>query len=360
MNSNQTIGIYKGPKTLSIMPTYGCPAECKNCGTLSSPRDKTSVDLDYILKGIKEAKELGFFNVVFTGGEPTLKWHNLLKGIEYATSINFPTRVVTNAYWATSHKHAVNKLQKLKDSGLNEINYSTGDEHAQFVPFERVVTATIAALEVGFDPHIMIEVKDGRMITKDIFLSDPAILALSKENRARVNVIESPWMPMDPFEVENYDEGTLVNEKNILRTKGCDSVLQTYVLQANGNIGSCCGLGMRIIPELNTADVNEEGFLEKAIERSENDVLKLWLHYSGPERILQWVAEKDPSIDWENMYAHKCQACLRIYKDPMINKILREHYHEIVGDLMFTAWLEEELLPEKLGDVIQTSRRYGD
>ena len=47
------------------------------------------------------------------------------------------TRVVTNAFWATNHSRALEKLQALKAAGLDEINYSTGDETCQIYPITK-------------------------------------------------------------------------------------------------------------------------------------------------------------------------------------------------------------------------------
>src|SRR4051794_32880804 len=65
--------LFPGPKTLSIMPTFQCSAQCADCGTFSSPYDKTTLNLETILSSIDQAKELGFANVVFTGGEASIR-----------------------------------------------------------------------------------------------------------------------------------------------------------------------------------------------------------------------------------------------------------------------------------------------
>jgi MoaA/NifB/PqqE/SkfB family radical SAM enzyme len=63
------------------MLTFTCPAACSNCGTPSSPHNRTSISRERILSLIQEAKQLGFSNVVFTGGEVTLRWDDLRRAI---------------------------------------------------------------------------------------------------------------------------------------------------------------------------------------------------------------------------------------------------------------------------------------
>ena len=78
---NNISGIFRGPRTLAIMPTFRCVASCASCGTLSNPGDRTELTLTAILRGIEEAECRHFANIVFTGGEPTLCWENLLQAI---------------------------------------------------------------------------------------------------------------------------------------------------------------------------------------------------------------------------------------------------------------------------------------
>ncbi len=95
------------------MPTFTCPASCKNCGTFSSPKDKNFITLEAIKKSIIQAKELNFSNIVFTGGESTLRWNDLKIGIKFARELGLPTRIVTNAHWAKNEKITNNKIQEL-------------------------------------------------------------------------------------------------------------------------------------------------------------------------------------------------------------------------------------------------------
>ncbi len=46
-----------------------------------------------------------------------------------------------------------------------------------------------------------------------------------------------------------------INKTNLLARGGCDSILSTTTLQADEQLAACCGLGMRLIPELQLGDV---------------------------------------------------------------------------------------------------------
>jgi hypothetical protein len=298
---------------------------------------------------------LGFANVVFTGGEPTLRWTDLLTAIHHARGLKFPARLVTNAHWANDEGEAMHRVDALVGAGLTEINYSTGDEHAHFIPLDNLAKAIIAALAHSLRLAVMIELRATRIITKELLLAHPKICLLDQTEKNRIRVVESPWMPLNPAEIERYPEGAAVNSQNIASTAGCDSVLQTYVVQADGRVGACCGLGMRITPELNVGVSQGPRFLRDAVSDAEGDLLKLLLHYKGPSKLLAWAATKDPRIAWENLYAHKCQACLRIYKDPVVGDVVRRHHSELIGGLLQAAWMEEEFYPH-LQRSVRTTR----
>ena len=327
------------PRTLSIMPTLQCNAACTDCGTDSNPRARGRLSLENICRAIDEASEDGFVVVVFTGGEATLARRELLAGIEYAAGRGLPTRLVTNGHWSRSEDSARRRIAEWCQAGLNEINFSTGDEHVRFVPIYRVATAARLSVEAGLRVSIMVEYRSDSTVTRRDL---EALLDVDNLRRnypdSYLSIIESPWMPLSPHEVANYPPGTTIDASNIAGRKGCDSVLQTITVQGDGALAACCGLGMRRIPELEVGHVQDTSIAE-AQRRAESDFLKLWLRVEGPERILAWAAQKNPDIAWEGQYAHRCQACLRMYGDPAVRRVISEHWTEKVADISFASWL---------------------
>jgi hypothetical protein len=233
---------------------------------MSGPQVRDSIPLPTILEAIREAKELNFYNVVFTGGEATLRWNDLLTAIRYAHDLGFPTRLVTNAYWANSMEAAEQRLTALINAGLSEINFSTGDEHTRFIPLENVINATVAAVRLQFRVWIMVELRAARQVTSASILRHSRISDLSEDERALIEVAESPWMPLNPTILEDYPSGVTADRLNLKSHIACHNILQTYTVQADGKVGACCGIGMRTIPELNVTTVDEPSFLKRAIE----------------------------------------------------------------------------------------------
>lgn len=292
-----------------------------------------------MISAIDQAGVLGYKVVVFTGGEATLVGSDLTRAIKRANLRGMSTRLVTNAYWATSLEEARRRTTSLAEAGLAEINYSTGDQHSRFVPLENVIRATRAALEASLNVSVMVELVGARKITKATVEGHPEFQSVVRDFPGKwVNVHESPWMPLSDLVVSRYPDGVAINRSTLSATRGCNSVLSTTTVEADGVIGACCGLGMRLIPELQLG-TEDTTTLADADRRAADDFLKRWIRVEGPAKILAWAAEIDPEIKWENMYAHRCQACLRLYKDPRVRKVVREHHFQKLADVIFSEWL---------------------
>ena len=332
------------------MPTYQCNAACENCGTLSNPSTRIHLSQDQVVRAITEAAELDFLNVVFTGGEPTLRPRILEAGIALAARLGLRTRIVTNAYWAKTIKLAEKKISDLVEIGLDEINFSSGDQHARFVPMDRIVNAILAACEIGIRFHVMIETTSQNKLRKTNFIEHPLLFSKIRDTNMAMWIEESPWMPLDPGIHAKYDDGQAIDEKNLASCKGCSSILQTIVLQADGRIGACCGLGMRTVPELQVGHIDDETPIRRAIEIAEKDLLKIALRYLGAEKILAWSSTFDSSIEWKSRYAHRCQACMRVYKDPKVRKVIQDNIDSIADDVIYSAVFDEVLWPRYLSE----------
>jgi len=326
-------------RILSVMPTYRCTAACKHCGTLSHPKENSWLPIDDMLGAIDEAAQADYELVVFTGGEATLAGEHLTLGIRRAAEHGMAVRLVTNGWWAASEEDATVVLGEWVEAGLTELNLSTGDQHARFVPVDSVIHAIAAGAAHDLTVALMVEIVDGRTLSGEDIQSHPGFLEMRERHpQARISIHESPWMPLSPSRTYSYPDGQAVNRSNVSACPGCDSILTTTTVQADGRIAACCGLGIRRIDELQLGRVGSLS-IQEADERAGNDFLKRWIKVQGPEKILAWAAEIDPEIEWEDMYAHRCQACLRLYKDPRVREVVSNHHLEKMAEVLFEEWL---------------------
>lgn len=321
--------VIPGKRTLSIQPTQQCTAACEHCGTFSSPGTKARLSKDFAEEAIRQAAQEGFLEVAFTGGEPTLSGKWLLQAIELAKSLGLGARLVTNGWWGRTEDLAQKNARSFAEAGLDEITFSTGDQHARFVCVDAVIRGVCAAVRAGMHVSVVVELIKPRSVTRAGLEARPDIRKLRVDCAGtRLNFYESPWMPLNPMEIEHYPNGAMVNASNLGRKGGCGDILQTITIGPDGTVGACCGIGMRLIPALQLGNIADTSIAE-ATRNADADPLKRWIRAAGPEQILAWAATHDPGMKWENMYAHRCQACIRMYTDPAVQKVLREQQPEL-------------------------------
>lgn len=163
------------PHTVTLMTTNRCTANCHTCGVGASPVRTSRLSLEKMCRYIDEAAELGVRLIVFSGGEPFLLGDALDSAVRYAALTGLLTRIVSNAFWATSKEIALERLGKLKRAGLCEVNFSTGDNHQQFVPVQNVINGAFAATELRMTCAIMIELHKNNSYTTESFLAEDQI-----------------------------------------------------------------------------------------------------------------------------------------------------------------------------------------
>ena len=92
----------------------------------------------------------------FTGGEPFLNVDLLLKAVEMAAALKIPsTFVETNCFWCKDDDLTRQRLQALKEKGLQGILISVNPYYAEYVPFERTDRCIQISLEV-FGPDVIV------------------------------------------------------------------------------------------------------------------------------------------------------------------------------------------------------------
>ena len=81
----------------------------------------------------------------------------------------------------------------------------------------------------------------------------------------------------------------------------------------------------------------------------------MWLSVDGPERIVKYLAEKEPTLESEIRLtnAHPCQTCTDIYQNPKLREASQKYYKEKVGEVL----LKESFEKEKLKKVVEVRRK---
>jgi len=346
------------PLTLGLITTLQCTAACAGCCFGCTPRRAGRMKLDEILRYITEAKAMGTKVVVFSGGECFLLRRDLEAAISYAHARGLMTRCVTNAYWATDYAGAHATLERFRLAGLDEINFSTGVSHAKYIPPTRVINATRAALDLGMRCAVAVEMRSDSPLNKRRLLSHPRLRETLQDPKKKALLIveESPWIPADGTPRRATERRAVLDSGNLVARKRCESILGTVAVLPNANMFACCGLTAAKIPELNLGSLRRHSMAD-LYEDAVADIMKVWLFVEGPERILAWAARKDAAIRWEGMYAHSCEACQAVYRDPRVRRIIRDHYEERVADVYFRLSLLTHQLPAATKGCRTSARR---
>ncbi|HAZ08863.1 MAG TPA: radical SAM protein [Elusimicrobia bacterium] len=325
-----------GPTHLTILPTYRCTAACEQCCFESSPQISGRLPLDNILEYIDEAASSfpSLKLVVFSGGECFLLRDDLDAAISRVTERGLMSRCVTNGYWATSARAAADRVAALKQAGLTEINFSTGDNHQRFVPFDRVALGAVATAAAGIRTIIAVEGYRESAFSVEAALEHPTIKEFRDARPARggLSFFSNVWIPFRSDSAVSQDPS--LASGGDASAEGCDNVLENVVITPHQRVSSCCGLTFEHIPEMKLGPAGVVSL--KDIYYSQfDDFIKLWLRVEGPERILQFAASKNPRVVYPQDLSHPCQSCAELFRNQEVRKTLRDCYPEKIHDVIF-------------------------
>lgn len=335
------------PQTLCIMPTFQCTAACRSRGMNSRPRDHTWLSLEQMDAAITQAADRGYQEVVFSGGEATLAAENLIAAMRRVQAHGLTCRLVSNAHWAHTPTEAERLVDRLIACGLAHLTVSTGDEHARFVPLTSVMTAAAAAAARGLPVSIVVETALGRTITTATLAARPELRAIRERNPdASIDLLEGIWTPISPYQYGRYPDGWAFDHHHSEAGGGCQELFSMMTVQANGVLSACCGLGIRWVSDLAFGTIRDTTLAEAERQARQRFLLR-WLRTHGPQGILAWASAHDSGISWSGLYAHRCQACLRVFRDPRVTRLTSERGAEMAAEI---AFIESVLEPADAKD----------
>lgn len=134
---------------LHLLLSYTCNYECEHCFVWGSPQQSGTMTLTQVENILDQGKELGTVEwIYFEGGESFLFYPVLVKGASLAAQMGFKVGIVTNGYWATDLRDAIEWLRPL-DGLVADLTVSADIYHASEKMSQAVQTAQAAAEELG-------------------------------------------------------------------------------------------------------------------------------------------------------------------------------------------------------------------
>ncbi len=336
------------PSSLTFLTTYRCTAACAECCFQSSPGNPGRMLELAECTGIIDQAAESFSSlrlVVFSGGECFLMGEALMRAIAHAVGKGFLTRCVTNGYWGKERSHAARMAGALAVAGLKEINFSTGDDHQCFVPVQAVVHAALECARRGIRTLIVVEGHSRSKFRLQDLLRHPDLLEFigREPGAANLQLLQNVWIPFNTDRViEHPDILELRHRAREGGETGCNQILHNLVVTPDLQLASCCGLTLEYIDELKLGRIQDN--LRGLFEAQTDDFIKLWLYTDGPNKILEFVREKNPSIATGRHVVHPCQACALMFNDGEVKREISRRYMEVFDDVMFKFHLKQERL----------------
>jgi MoaA/NifB/PqqE/SkfB family radical SAM enzyme len=341
------------PVTLSLIVTNKCTSACLNCCFQCNPMNNTRLSLHeakrYIDQSIEAYNSIKL--LVITGGECFTLRKDLDRIIDYSTSKGLHVRVVTNAYWAISVKNAYFRLKDLVNVGLQELNISTGDEHQKWVPYDNIIFAITAAMELNLLTVVNVETSKISQFNINQLKTDYRLDKYKHLFEKKLIIIGGVWMPFvksTEFELnssEKRQEKQIIWQEKIGR---CTSLFNTISIHPTHYMNACCGLTSEYIPYLRLGSLKKNP-IKFLYEYQFQDFLKIWLFTEGPKNILDFCFKKrDMPMFNVQRGIHICQICIEIFREKQNITILQQNYEELFSNVMFKYSILKEKYTKQL------------
>lgn len=320
----------RGLRELVFSVTNRCTARCRDCPIVHEDIEHRSLSATDMIDIISEILPWNTLKlVVFTGGEPFLLGNDLKETVRFAADNDILTRIVTNAYWASSKEKALHILSAYKQAGVSEINISCDDYHQEYIPLEYVKHANEAACELGVPALLAHRICPGSNITVD-YLSQFLGVDLHEFKRGEENPKNNVCLSGVNVPIKNKSWIKDDDYKGLSCSwlDPCPSVLSKIIISPDKSVQICCGIASSAIEEFNIGTLEKDGCLLDILKYGNEDLLTNWLALAGPSSILEFVRQKDPTISLPTKYVNRCHLCDELFTREDVREILHKHAAE--------------------------------
>lgn len=318
------------PEAISFITTYNCTSTCRGCCFGCSPLRTEKLSLlqmrhivDEVISSFPCVK-LG----ILTGGECFMLGEDMYAIIKYMHDAGLKTRLVTNGYWASSMDISTAVIQRLKNIGLDEINFSTGDYHQKYVSVDYVINGIISAIDSKMKVAVNVE---NHLVNNKVTSSDiqkmPRMNGYSKS--PYLTIIDSIWIEKEQNEVNQAMECI-----NAGQSKRCKQLFSVITISPKNELLCCCGLTALRHRYLTIGEIRNNS-LRQMWDSQFLDILKIWLYTEGPDKIIEFVKarNKDIKIDSQKR-EHTCEKCMKILTNAEVLDVLKATYQQVLPRLM--------------------------
>lgn len=305
------------------MYTHTCNITCRHCGILSSPQNKNKMRMEDARRYITEAAAIPRFEkVTFTGGEPLLYQDEHVELLELCKAHGLATRIVTNGFWAKKRDKGLALLSRLKEAGLEEINFSADKFHLEFQDASILKNGLECARELGFARIVsfvtnedvppldafsrMYDIPRDQLVDLRLYMDHLDVMERLKDEK--IFVFYGGLIGLG--RAEDYPEELRYVPLSVFPSgEGCHEVVNKPVIYPDGDFQACCCAGgkMKTFTVGNLHEHSLRELYEKMFRRSH------WLYINsyGPKELFEAVARARPDLPRRETYTSICEVCVR-------------------------------------------------
>jgi hypothetical protein len=356
------------PHSITVLTTDKCTAECRHCCMNSSPTRTHALTYEQIAAALRQLFDN--FNikvVIFAGGEPTLLGDDLLAAIRFCKMNGVISRIVTNAYWATSPEAALAKCTELREAGLDEFNVSMDDYHEPYIAFERVKMAYDAAMQLDFSAVVIANcVGKDSTLTPEFLEGQFGMSCVQMQRRFDVDGFSKFWerseggkaivlsntfvqrlgrgIDLVSDEECNYDSDMSDVPPEAEAFGGCPWAVRSCAISPRNHLVACCGFELQGNPILDFGKLTEHNAVD-LVDRADNDLITNMIALIGPPKLMQLLKELVPDEVCfpRPIYHSYCETCHDLVGIEKNRRALYKHQGEFAEVILKArAELEEK------------------
>lgn len=135
-----------------LLITTSCPIECDHCQHTCTAQGEW-MDEKTLKKTMVEFHKNDIDLTKISGGEPFLFFNKLLKAIDIISEYYNPNNIAiaTSGFWANNKKETYDKLQRVKERGIQTLQVSVDRFHLKKVPLRNIENILKISKDVGMN-----------------------------------------------------------------------------------------------------------------------------------------------------------------------------------------------------------------
>lgn len=294
------------PKTVALLITKQCTAQCKMCCFECSPQTDEKMPMEWIEKLIEEAAVIeGIETIGFSGGEPFLEYQNLLKMFKLAKDKNKKVICTSNGFWGDTYDKALKIVSEIRAAGLDRLSLSVDQFHGEYIGIDRIKNILKASSEISLAVDI------GSVITKSKSKLGGIFDEIAEE---MVNVphYTAACLPVGTARKWIDDSDLIYDDFIFTRSNRCFET-NYFAVFPNGNVFPCCSQAGATEP-LKIGNIQTQSLSELYKKYNSNMNIRI-LKSKG----LNWYLDLATKLGYKDFlnkkYVNKCDLCRSIFSD---------------------------------------------